>query len=656
MGPDHAFTQPARRRRRISPDAADVWEHADLDEVRKECRAQIERAIYWGFDVSHLDSHMGTMQLRADFFDVYLELAVEFGLPLRMAGASGERVIGFPYRRVAAEEGVVFPDHFVYTHVGSRRMLERTSCSTCAPASPRCTCILRSTPTSCGSRTRTGRSGSRTTRYVTSDASLRDLIDRSGAILIGYRELRDLQRGATVHGVTHHPGRARRALRGRDAGGAAHGRRAAARVLRCGRRSARRRRRRGRVHDQAAWRARVRVDPAGRRPARASRVTVGAGSCSTRRSNGHVPAARHRVHLANAVPRYLWPGVDVDEYGGGWLFETRGLRARPRRHQHDDPVDVPSRTPAGRRRRARDRRRRRRVRGPGVSALGRRARQSRSTRGAAFAARTADGETIGFGCHSCNRAAWIGPMATDPDRTTRRRRLRRARGGVRRPRGSRPCGRRDRVGLATCASTASAARPCRRVFQGGHRALVTELHEAATGRRARRGSAPAVSGRNRSNAPKSPAILIWPRMNPTERSSAPVAQRVGVGGRDREHDVGGSWAPALRPCPTTRSSSSVRVAAGLFLLALATTNSTSIASDRRARVPDTGEEVVLVLAVALAGVDERAGEHELLPREDLAHDVVGKPHPEAVRVDLGAVREQRLAPLVQVVAHVDRAS
>ena len=66
----------------------DVWDHADLDEVRKECRAQIERAIYWGFDVSHLDSHMGTLQLRPEFFDVYLELAVDFGLPLRMPGAS----------------------------------------------------------------------------------------------------------------------------------------------------------------------------------------------------------------------------------------------------------------------------------------------------------------------------------------------------------------------------------------------------------------------------------------------------------------------------------------------------------------------------------------------------------------------------------------
>ena len=64
----------------------DVWDHADLDEVRKECRAQIERAIYWGFDVSHLDSHMGTLQLRRRRSSTCTSrLAVDFRLPLRMA-------------------------------------------------------------------------------------------------------------------------------------------------------------------------------------------------------------------------------------------------------------------------------------------------------------------------------------------------------------------------------------------------------------------------------------------------------------------------------------------------------------------------------------------------------------------------------------------
>jgi GNAT superfamily N-acetyltransferase len=37
-------------------------------------------------------------------------------------------------------------------------------------------------------------------------------------------------------------------------------------------------------------------------------------------------------------------------------------------------------------------------------------------RGDAFAARTDDGDTVGFCCHSVNRRGWIGPMATDPER------------------------------------------------------------------------------------------------------------------------------------------------------------------------------------------------------------------------------------------------
>ncbi|HZB72343.1 MAG TPA: polysaccharide deacetylase family protein [Acidimicrobiales bacterium] len=104
----------------------EVWEHADLEEVRRELRTQVERAILWGFDVTHLDSHMGTLQLRPEFFDVYLELAVEFEVPLRLAGASAERITGFPFRRLAAEEGVVFPDHFLHVAgQGTRRVLER---------------------------------------------------------------------------------------------------------------------------------------------------------------------------------------------------------------------------------------------------------------------------------------------------------------------------------------------------------------------------------------------------------------------------------------------------------------------------------------------------------------------------------------------------
>jgi predicted glycoside hydrolase/deacetylase ChbG (UPF0249 family) len=104
----------------------DLWDHGDLDEVRRELRAQVERAILWGFDVSHLDSHLGALQLRPEFFDVYLDLAVEFGLPIRLPSAADERAVGFPFRSLAAEEGVVFPDHLAFGRgVGSRRAFER---------------------------------------------------------------------------------------------------------------------------------------------------------------------------------------------------------------------------------------------------------------------------------------------------------------------------------------------------------------------------------------------------------------------------------------------------------------------------------------------------------------------------------------------------
>ena len=74
-------------------------------------------------------------------------LAVDFAAAAAHgAGARAERLIGFPYRRLAAEEGVVFPDHFVYTHVGSRVADREARCSTSRPGRHRdATCIPPST-------------------------------------------------------------------------------------------------------------------------------------------------------------------------------------------------------------------------------------------------------------------------------------------------------------------------------------------------------------------------------------------------------------------------------------------------------------------------------------------------------------------------------
>jgi predicted glycoside hydrolase/deacetylase ChbG (UPF0249 family) len=172
----------------------EVWDHADLDEVRRELRTQIERAILWGFDVSHLDSHMGTLQLRPEFFDVYLELAVEFRLPIRLSGASSERTVGFPFRRLAAEEGVVFPDHFLHVAgTGTRRVLERALFDlrpgvTEVYAHPAVdTDELRASHPDWANRVDDH-------HLLARDRDLRSMAERAGVRLIGYRELRELQR------------------------------------------------------------------------------------------------------------------------------------------------------------------------------------------------------------------------------------------------------------------------------------------------------------------------------------------------------------------------------------------------------------------------------------------------------------------------------
>lgn len=173
----------------------DLWDHADLDEVRRELRAQVERAILWGFDVSHLDSHMATLQLRPEFFDVYLDLAVDFSLPLRLTGPATETTIGFPFRRLAAEEGVVFPDHFLHVSPGpgSRRAIERAVTDLPAGVTE---AFVRPAADSAELRAAMPDWASRVDDLdlLTKDGELRCTLERAGVHLIGYRDLRDLQR------------------------------------------------------------------------------------------------------------------------------------------------------------------------------------------------------------------------------------------------------------------------------------------------------------------------------------------------------------------------------------------------------------------------------------------------------------------------------
>jgi len=81
----------------VSPDGgmwrtlAEVVEHATSEEVERELRAQIERAREAGIDVTHVDSHMGTV-MHARFIDVYVRLVRDYQLPALLPRIRREQV------------------------------------------------------------------------------------------------------------------------------------------------------------------------------------------------------------------------------------------------------------------------------------------------------------------------------------------------------------------------------------------------------------------------------------------------------------------------------------------------------------------------------------------------------------------------------------
>jgi predicted glycoside hydrolase/deacetylase ChbG (UPF0249 family) len=172
----------------------DLWEHADSTEVLRECRAQIERAIAWGIDVTHLAPHLTSITVRPEFFDVYLELAFEFSLPIRIPSTISAETAGFPFRQLAADEGIVFPDHFNHDwRAGSReRVLNAITSLQPGVTEIHVQPAIDTPEVRALGETATGWIDD--LALMTTDAELRTALTSSGAVLIGYRELRDVMR------------------------------------------------------------------------------------------------------------------------------------------------------------------------------------------------------------------------------------------------------------------------------------------------------------------------------------------------------------------------------------------------------------------------------------------------------------------------------
>ena len=61
-------------------DVLPVALRAKADEVEREIRAQVKRALAWGVKPTHLDTLMGTVFARPDFVKAFMKVAQEFGI------------------------------------------------------------------------------------------------------------------------------------------------------------------------------------------------------------------------------------------------------------------------------------------------------------------------------------------------------------------------------------------------------------------------------------------------------------------------------------------------------------------------------------------------------------------------------------------------
>lgn len=182
------------------PDIMTVYKNSTPEQAYIEARAQIKKALDAGIDVTHLDSHMGTLQYNEAYFQVYRRLAHEFNLPLRMGSQELLAAQGGGHQRGQLDsDGVVYPDYLIH---GDRKPGEpirdywKRSISSLKPGVTELY-IHASVP---GDEIKhiTNSWQDRAAEYemFTRDPEVRRILESQGVKRIGFRALRDLQRKA----------------------------------------------------------------------------------------------------------------------------------------------------------------------------------------------------------------------------------------------------------------------------------------------------------------------------------------------------------------------------------------------------------------------------------------------------------------------------
>lgn len=173
--------------------------HSTALEAYLEGRAQIGKALKAGINVSHIDSHMGAMMYDSNYALMYIRLAKEFDLPLRVPSYEtlkkhkAEKII-----HVLDGFGLIYPDYLVHNLGGIKgKSLKEKWLNVIQKLKPGVTEIYihpASPSDETKAITHSWKTRAEELRLFTEDKDIRKALEKNNIKIIGYKKLKKLQR------------------------------------------------------------------------------------------------------------------------------------------------------------------------------------------------------------------------------------------------------------------------------------------------------------------------------------------------------------------------------------------------------------------------------------------------------------------------------
>lgn len=193
----------------MSRDVKTVYASSNPLEAYKEGKAQIKKAMRSGIKPTHIDSHMGAMMFDIRYAMMYIMLAKEFDLPLRIPSQKLLQAKNAgALRSMLDKSGLIYPDNLVYGEKRNKKETAKQYWSRILKNLPPGVTEIYIHPAAIAEETKaitnSWRKRAEESRLFTEDKDIKKIIESNNIKLIGYRPLMELQRKKDRPGRKHY--------------------------------------------------------------------------------------------------------------------------------------------------------------------------------------------------------------------------------------------------------------------------------------------------------------------------------------------------------------------------------------------------------------------------------------------------------------------